>query len=56
MYLHASNGKMETKYQDGRIEIEDTSTGEKTYDFPEGYEYEAYREKLFHRFLGFFTG
>ena len=55
LYLHASNGKMETKYQDGRIEIEDTSTGKKTYEFPEGYEGERYREKLFHRFLGFFT-
>ena len=28
--LHLNNGKMETKYQDGRIEIEDTSTGKKT--------------------------
>jgi len=46
---------METKYQDGRIEIEDTSTGKKTYDFPEGYEHETYRENLFHRFLGVFT-
>ena len=53
--LHLNNGKMETKYQDGRTEIEDTSTGKKTYEFPEGYEGEKYREKLFHRFLGFFT-
>ena len=54
--LHLNNGKMETKYQDGRTEIEDTSTGKKTYDFPEGYEGEPYRENLFHRFLSFFTG
>ena len=54
-YIHVNNGKMETKYQDGRTEIEDTSTGKKTYEFPEGYEGEKYREKLFHRFLGFFT-
>jgi hypothetical protein len=55
-YIHANNGKIETKYQDGRIETEDTSTGQKTYDFPEGYEGEAYRENLFEKFLRVFTG
>ena len=53
--LHLNNGKMETKYQDGRIEIENTSTGKKTYDFPEGYEGEKYRESLFNKFLRVFT-
>jgi len=56
LYLQAQNGKIEIKYQDGRIEIEDTSTGEKIYEFPEGYEGQAYRVKLFDRFLNFFTG
>jgi hypothetical protein len=37
------------------MEIEDTSTGKKTYDFPEGYEHEEYRGNLFHRFLKTFT-
>jgi len=55
-YIHANNGKIETKYQDGRIEIEDTSTGQKTYDFPEGYEGKTYRENLFGKFLRVFTG
>ena len=54
-YIHVNNGKMETKYQDGRTEIEDTSTGKKTYDFPEGYEAEKYRESLFNKFLRVFT-
>ena len=54
-YIHVNNGKIETKYQDGRTEIEDTSTGKKTYDFPEGYEGEAYRESLFNKFLRVFT-
>ena len=53
--LHLNNGKMETKYQDGRTEIEDTSTGKKAYDFPEGYEGEKYRESLFNKFLRVFT-
>ena len=56
LYLHLNNGKLETKYRDGRIETEDTSTGKKTYDFPEGYEHEKYRGNLFHRFLGTFIG
>ena len=54
-YIHANNGKIETKYQDGRTEIEDTSTGKKIYDFPEGYEGEKYRESLFNKFLRVFT-
>ena len=56
LYLHLINGRLETKFQDGRIEIENTSTGQKTYDFPEGYEGETYRENLFGRFLRVFTG
>ena len=56
LYIHAQNGKIEVKYQDGRKEIENTSTGKKIYEFPEGYEGQAYRVKLFDRFLNFFAG
>ena len=55
-FIHVNNGKIETKFQDGRTEIEDTSTGKKTYDFPKGYEGETYRENLFSKFLRVFTG
>ena len=54
-YIHAQNGKIEIKYQDGRTEIENTSTGQKTYNFPKGYEGQPYKEKLFDRFLKIFT-
>ena len=55
LYLHLINGRLETKFQDGRIEIENTSTGQKTYDFPKGYEGEKYKESLFNKFLKVFT-
>ena len=55
LYLHLNKGKLETKYRDGHMEIENTSTGKKTYNFPEGYEHEEYRGNLFHRFLKTFT-
>tara|TARA_R100000306_G_C4319808_1_gene114557 strand:+ start:135 stop:377 length:243 start_codon:yes stop_codon:yes gene_type:complete len=55
LYIQAQNGQIEIKYQDGRTEIEDTSTGKKTYDFPKGYEGQTYKEKLFDRFLKIFT-
>jgi len=55
LYLHLNNGRLETKFQDGRIEIENTSTGKKIYDFPKGYEGEKYKESLFNKFLKVFT-
>tara|TARA_R100000458_G_C8258925_1_gene234644 strand:+ start:532 stop:795 length:264 start_codon:yes stop_codon:yes gene_type:complete len=36
-YLHASNGKIELAFNDGRVRVEDTKTGKATMQYPEGY-------------------
>tara|TARA_R100000781_G_scaffold15209_3_gene12561 strand:- start:491 stop:751 length:261 start_codon:yes stop_codon:yes gene_type:complete len=36
-YLHANSGKIEIAFNDGRVRVEDTKTGEIKMVYPEGY-------------------
>jgi len=36
-YLHANSGKIELAFNDGRVRVEDTKTGEIKMVYPEGY-------------------
>ena len=36
-YLHANGGKLEVAFNDGRVRVEDTNTGEIKMVYPKGY-------------------